>query len=304
MQFSLVSTVEWFKKNGRWICSFISYDGVFNQMWLESGSDMSFKIQQGRYCVGYTTTSSHISKTQIALELWKALEPCPLKAQITKGYKCSSCSGADLVHPCLICDGTKCLAEQDLQRICHEATAYVYIASFGPNQVKVGVAHQSRIPRRWIEQGANLAKRIMIGNGMEVRKFETAIHNSLNVLSGLRTSLKVDTIWKEQTKKEIIALTKMEEKIKERFPEFPFYDEPFQDLSKIYDLPILKRRPIELKVKKNQQITGKIMGAKGSLLLLSVNNLPHFLNLKHLLGRKITLNKTTEIISQRILDEF
>jgi hypothetical protein len=178
------------------------------------------------------------------------------------------------------------------------------MASFGQTFVKVGVAHQSRIPHRWIEQGANLAKRIMIGNGMDVRRFEAAIHKSLNVLSGLRTSKKVDTMWKAQTKKESFELANMEEQIRQRFPDFPAYYEALQDLSPIYALPSLNRQPLELKIKKNQQITGTVMGTKGALLLLCVNGLPHFLNLKHLVGRKIMVNTTKGMASQRVLDEF
>ena len=304
MQSGLVSAVEWWKKNRRWVCRLICYDGAFSQMWLDAGSELSFKVNPGRYCVGYATTSSRTSTSQIALEPWKAFESCPGKASITKGYKCSSCSLAETVHPCLICDGVKCLAEPGRQRICKDATAYVYLASFGPTFVKVGVAHQSRIPHRWIEQGANFAKRIMMGNGMDVRRFESTIHKSLNVLSGLRTSMKVDTMWKAQTKKEAFALANMEEQIRQRFPDFPVYHENLRDLSPIYALPSLDRQPLEVKIKKNQQITGTVMGAKGALLLLRVNDLPHFLNLKHLIGRKITVNTTEGVASQRVLDEF
>jgi hypothetical protein len=304
MQSKLVSAVEWWKKDRKWVCSLICYDGEFSQMWLEAGSELSFKVNPGRHCVGYATTSSRNSTQKVALEPWKAYEPCPVKAPITKGYKCSSCSREDMVNPCLICDGAECLAERGRQISCKDSTAYVYMASFGSTFVKVGVAHQSRIPHRWIEQGANLAKRIMMGNGMDVRRFEVAIHKSLNVLSGLRTSLKVDTMWKTQTKKEAFALANMEEQIRQRFPDLPAYHENLQDLSPIYALPSLDRQPLQLKIKKNQQITGTVMGAKGALLLLRVNGLPHLLNVKHLVGRKITLNKREGIASQRILDEF
>ena len=304
MQSRLVSAVEWWKKSGKWVCSLICYDETFSQMWLEAGNELSFRVNSGRYCVGYATTSSRTSVPQVALEPWKAYEPCRVKAPITKGYKCSSCSQADTVLPCLICDGVKCLAEPGRQKSCKDATAYVYMASFGPMLVKVGVAHQSRIPHRWIEQGANLAKRIMMGNGMDVRRFEATIHKSLNVLSGLRTSKKVDTIWKARTKKEVLALANMEEQIRQRFPDFPSYHEALQDLSPVYALPFLNRQPLKLKIKNNQQITGIVMGVKGALLLLRVNGLPHFLNLKHLIGRKITLNTIEGTGSQRVLDEF
>ena len=301
----LVSAVEWWKKEGKWTCSLICYDRVYSQIWLESDINLSFKVQPGRYCVGYTTLSSRASKTQATLEPWKAMEPCPLEAKIKKGYRCSSCYQADLIKPCLMCDGTECLAEPSIQKSCQKATGYVYLASFGLNRVKVGVAHDTRIPQRWIEQGANYAKRIVVGNGMEVRRFEKVIHNSLSVLSGLKTTEKVDTLWKRQNMEaEVHVLTKVEEEVKRQFPDFLYYHDSLYDLSSFYNLPPLDRRPLELKAKKNLQISGRILGVKGSLLLLNIGDLPYFLNLKHLLGRKIELKKANTMIMQTALDRF
>ncbi len=163
MEGKLVSAVEWWKKDGRWTCSLICYDGVFSQIWLEPNVNLSFNIQPGQYCVGYTTLPSRTSRTQAALEPWKAIEPCPSEAKIRRGHRCSSCYRADLVQPCLICDGTECLAEPSLRHFCQNGTGYVYLASFALDQVKVGVAHSTRIPQRWIEQGANLAKGSWLG---------------------------------------------------------------------------------------------------------------------------------------------
>ncbi|NIO36666.1 hypothetical protein GTO27_03075, partial [Candidatus Bathyarchaeota archaeon] len=70
-------------------------------------------------------------------------------------------------------------------------------------------------------------------------------------------------------------LAKAEEETKKRFPDFPYYHDTLHDLSEIYNLPPLDRRPIELKVKRNLQISGEVLGAKGSLLLLSIKGLPH-----------------------------
>ncbi len=75
-------------------------------------------------------------------------------------------------------------------------------------------------------------------------------------------------------------------------------------MSTVYRLPPLDRRPIETKVKKDIPISGKILGVKGALLLLSVGNLPHFLNLKHLIGRKIELNGVDAFAVQTALDRF
>ena len=272
---NLVSAVEWWNKKGKWTCSLICYDDLFKQLWLETDINLSFNIQPGRYCVGYTTLSSRTSKPHASFEPWKAMEPCPLETEIKSGYNCPSCYRADVLKPCLLCDGTECSADSSLRWVCQDTVGYVYLASFGSNRIKVGVAHNKRIPQRWIEQGANLAKRIIVGNSMEVRRIEKTIHRELKVLSGLKTSQKVNTLWKNQNiQAETQAIIKVEEEIKKRFPEFIFFQESLQNLSQIYKLPAMDRRPLQLKVKKNQQISGKILGAKGSLLLLKVGNLP------------------------------
>lgn len=304
MPSQLVTAVEWGKKAGQWACRLICYDGAFSQLWLDAGSVLSFQISPGHYCVGFTTPAASTAATGFAVESWKALTPCPVNAALAKGHQCAACGHRDTVQPCLICEGAVCLADPGPQRRCQNATAYVYLASFGPTQVKAGVAHQSRIPHRWIEQGANLAKRILIGNGMEVRRFEAAIQSSLRVLAGVRTSQKIDTIWKASTSAEATTVTKMEAQIRQRFPDFPAYQEALQDLAPIYALPPLDRQPLKVTVQSHQQVAGTVLGAKGALLLLEVDGLPHVLNLRRLIGRKITPNRVNSIASQRVLDEF
>jgi len=305
MESPLVSAVEWWRKNGKWTCSLICFDGAFSQIWLEPDARFSLVVQPGQYCVGYTTLSSRTSVAQVDLEPWKAMAPCPSASKLEKGHKCHVCYQADLVQSCLMCDGTRCSAEPSIQGTCQRATAYVYIASFGSDRIKVGVAHSSRIPQRWIEQGANLAKRVIVGNGMEARRFENAIHKALDVLPGLKTNKKIDTLWKKQNSEaEAHAIAKAEEEVKKRFPSFPFYQEPVRDLSDIYSLPPLDRRPIELRVKENLQISGEILGTKGSLLLLGIGNLPYFLNLNHLLGRRIAPKEACTTVMQTALDRF
>lgn len=302
MQGKLVSAVEWRKKARKWTCRFIYYDGVFAPVWLESSLSLSFEVLPGSYCVGYTTLSFRQSKT--GSEPQKIMKPCPSKAKLEKGYRCTSCYQSELVHACLICDGTKCSADPQTRSHCENATAYVYLASFGLDRIKVGVAHKTRIPRRWIDQGANTAKRIIVGNGMEVRRYEKTIHDNLSLLAGLRTDKKVDSLWKKPNADELRALSKAEEEIRMRFPDFPFYSEPPRDLSRIYNLPPLDRRPIGLEVRRNLHISGRILGVKGSLLLMNIGNLPYFLNLKHLIGRRIEFKGNSKMIMQSALDSF
>jgi len=304
MDSQLVSAVEWWKGDGCWTCSLISSNDGYHQTWLKAGSPLSFEVQRGRYCVGYTTAASKNVKRAIRIETWKAFTPCPFGAQIRTGIKCPSCYETDTVKACLICDGSECLADPVRQEHCHHATAFAYLATFDPHKVKVGVAHGSRLPQRWIEQGANLAKRIVVGNGIQVRKIETLIHQSLDVLTGLRADEKVDTLWQHQPEQEAHALRRVEATIRDRFPDLPFYEDPLHDLNDVYRLPELHRRPITLKVRRNLRIAGTILGVKGPLLLMSLDDAPYVLNLKRLIGRKLVFKEIDAMNLQTALDRY
>jgi hypothetical protein len=304
MDGQLVSAVEWWKDAGRWTCSLISYDDGYYQTWLKPGSALSFEVQRGRYCVGYTTAAPKDASRSIRIEAWKAFAPCSFNARIHKGIKCPTCYETDAVKACLICDGSECLADPERQEHCHRATAFTYLATFDPYKVKVGVAHGSRLPQRWIEQGANLAKRIVVGNGIQVRKIETLIHQALDVLTGLRADEKIDTLWRHQPAREAQALHRVEATIRDRFPDFPFYEDSLHDLDAVYRLPALHRRPITLKIKRNLRITGTILGVKGPLLLVSLDGSPYVLNLKRLIGRSIVFKDIDAMNIQTALDRY
>jgi hypothetical protein len=301
----LVSRVKWLKNKNKWLCSLILYNKTFTKIWLESGKTLTFNIQPKKYCVGYTKLESNISKRGV-LKKWRIIKPCPSKSEVKKRHQCSFCYSADIINPCLMCDGTECLTNSIYsKKKCQKSTAYVYIASFGSNRLKIGAAHKSRIPSRWIEQGANYAKRIIIGNGMEIRRFEKSIQDSLDVLSGLRTKKKIDTLWKHSMiTDESDAILKTEKDVIKRFPIFPFFKDEIHNLNSIYDLPNLDRRPLELKIKDNTQVSGKILGVKGSLMLLDIASTSHFLNLNNIIGREIDFVKSNALIVQSSLDKY
>lgn len=77
----LVSAVEWWKNDGKWTCSLICYEGYYSQIWLKSGTDLSFDIQPGRYCVGYTTVSSRTSKNPSSFGTMESHGAMSLKGQ-------------------------------------------------------------------------------------------------------------------------------------------------------------------------------------------------------------------------------
>ena len=143
-----------------------------------------------------------------------------------------------------------------------------------------------------------------MGNGIQVRKIESLIHQTLDVLTGLRADEKIDTLWCHQSTREAQALRRVEAMIRDRFPVFPFYEDPIHDLNEVYHLPPVSRRPIVLKIKRNLRITGTILGVKGPLLLMSLDDTPYVLNLKRLMGRKVAFKNIDAMKIQTALDRY
>jgi hypothetical protein len=71
----------------------------------------------------------------------------------------------------------------------------------------------------------------------------------------------------------------VERKTREQFPNLPFFQEP------VYN-------------------RGRIIGVKGSLLLLDLGGVSHFLILDYLVERKVELKKVDAAIMQTALDKF
>jgi hypothetical protein len=183
-------------------------------------------------------------------------------------------------------------------------TSYVYLASFGSKLLKVGVTHHARIPKRWIEQGANVATRLLETNGRDARRYETLIHDIFNVRSQVPTQYKFDALWNPMIPQESAAIRQLADKIRKQVPDLPIYQDTIHDLSPIYGLPPFTHRPLSLSITPQQLITGVILGVKGSLLVLQVQGLPHILNLQQLIGRSIVITEAGATVVQRVLDEF
>lgn len=305
MDEKLVSAVEWSRNKRKWVCSLIVYERNFSRIPLVSESILSFKVLSGRYCIGYTSVSLN-KVLKAKSEKWRNRNPCPSKIKIENASKCFSCNQKDMIHPCLICDGRRCLAtSMSIKESCKKSEAYVYIASFGMKKAKVGVAHKSRIPIRWIEQGANSAKRIIKGNGFEVRRIERQIHEGIDVFSGLRTKTKLEISWKSiKHSFETALISETERKIRNKFPSAVYCKDTHHNLLSIYSIPVFDRKPIIIRVKNKTSVSGSIQGVKGNILFIKMNNLPYILNLKSLVGRKIRLTNIDNPVLQTALDRF
>jgi hypothetical protein len=168
----------------------------------------------------------------------------------------------------------------------------------------VGVAHHSRVPKRWIEQGANVATRLLETNGREARRYETLIHETFDVRLQIPTQYKFDALWKPMTAHEPAAISTLVDEVRSQTPNLPFYQDTIHDLTASYGLPLFAHRPLIITIAPHHLVTGMILGVKGSILMLQVQGIAHILNLRQLIGRSIIISESGPTVVQRVLDEF
>lgn len=271
---------------------------------LEPGSHLSFKILKGRFCTGFNRISAETDERGSS-DSWKELNPCPYGAEIERGIRCRRCAMMDVTRPCLLCDGERCLADPATRQVCESSVAYVYLASFGAGRIKAGVSQGSRLLKRWIEQGADVARRVLVGNGREVRRFEKRIQDELGALRQVKAEQKINVMRSDSDLEEAIRLlNKLEGKVHEEFPEAHHFHEEPQILSSYYPLQQLDRRPLELRIQEGLEVSGQVLGVKGPILLLKVTDLPLAINLNRLIGRKIDAEDVSHTKAQAGLDRF
>jgi len=265
-------------------------DGEPKELALDRGGRVSFRVGKGRFCVG----RSRITRDYSTMDSWKERIPCPTHSPVDSGTQCKSCAINDASRPCARCTGETCNAEQSVREKCESSEAFVYLALFG-DRLKAGVSQGRRVEKRWIEQGADAARRILAGNGREVRIYEKKIQDDLGALKGLKADEKMTFTDPKDLERGLRSLDERVEAARRMFPSAKHVDEATTLLDSVYGLPEDATRPIEAKICDNAAIVGDILGAKGPVLFIKNAGIVYSVNLRALTGRKITedLNGST-----------
>lgn len=132
--------VQWRQNSeGEWKSNlFLATPEGFEKRGLESGRGISYELTNERRCTGYAPAKGERA-------------PCPEFRKIEKGSQCPECRGKDIYS------GYVRGEKNDL-----DGKFSVYMAQIG-EYIKVGVTRKEKIPRRWIEQGADYGAEIISG---------------------------------------------------------------------------------------------------------------------------------------------
>jgi len=274
-------------------------DGDPGEVVLERGKSISFRIGNGRLCVGH----SRITRDYSTMESWKERVPCPTASYADSGSQCRACAANDASSPCARCTGETCAAHPGVREKCENSEAYVYLAVFG-DRVKAGVSQGRRVEKRWVEQGADAARRVLTANGREARIYEKRIQDELGALKGVKADAKMSFTDPRELEYGLKSLDTHAVKLLALFPSTRHVDEETTLLTEVYGLPQTRVRPIEAKIRDNAAVSGKILGAKGPILYLENTGIIYSVNLHTLIGRKISDNLSGSRPSQSGLGAY
>jgi hypothetical protein len=134
------------------------------KLWaLEPGAELALATPEARRCIGYRPPGA------------PSLIPCPNEARGTSSAQCPECFGGQKILPCLRCSGERCHNPDRRGECVQPANHALYLASFGPGVLKVGVARWERRHERLAEQGALAGLILARDDGQQIRRLETQI---------------------------------------------------------------------------------------------------------------------------------
>ncbi len=231
--------------------------------------DEELKITLGkRYCTGYKKNGKHFD--------------CPAKREVTTEKMCRECIINDDFFLCMKCDGSDC-ANETQRKACEKNKYYIYLAAFN-TMLKVGISYERRILERLIEQGADMGAKIgMVQDGMKVRQIEQKIKKELNIHDRITGLQKQDMLLGNIN---IAAVNIFQAVAQLKKSGFTIQPEIY-NLQSIYRLAKIKDAPRKLEVKDGLEINGRVIAAKGNIIVFSGGNETFSLNAHRVVGCEI-----------------
>jgi hypothetical protein len=254
--------------------------------------------KEPKFCIGYTNSN-------------KEHLPCPT-AEIVPLNKiqCQNCAFNEFFICRSYCIGEFCQPSSDAAKdYCWNKTAYVYL-TYITGKLKVGSSVNPF--RRWLDQGSDAGITIASGAGLDPRGLEHLIATRFSLSLAIRLTEKYKQLGTSFNKEEISKLFAetidkiySESSTKTLFPKEEL--EPIRFLDEFHGLiPSLDSRPIVKTLsEKGLKFSGKIVGVKGSILVVRNNNTNYATNLDSLIGMHIELNEEIiEMKGQKSLFDF
>lgn len=233
--------------------------------------ELAYTVASPRLCIGARPPGSH-------------LKPCAHPAEPLRRTQCEACFAQSQILPCLRCDGRRC-HNPPRREYCVPHDHALYLASFGPGLVKVGVARFNRRTARLREQGALAGIIIGHADGQSVRWHESVISRTGiadRIPMGERLRALAGPIDQEALR---LELEQTAETLQRRLNGIPWLDVP--EVIHLPEARSLGRRPELVRPEEGQVVHGAVIEALGTLVILDRDGEPTALDLGSLVGHWI-----------------
>jgi hypothetical protein len=221
-----------------------------------------------RICTGHFKDGKHVA--------------CPESTETDYEHICNACRLNDDFYQCIQCDGATCVNGKR-RKECMANNYYIYLATFD-DILKVGISFEHRINERLVEQGADFGAKIgYVKDGQNVRIIEQQISKKLGIVDRVRGEQKHKNLFGDPNKSSKLIFDAVQ---KLKGSDFLMRPEIY-DLRSHYHLHNVLGIPKSLTIKDNTQIKGKVVAAKGNIIVLKNNDDYFSVNAHALIGREI-----------------
>lgn len=267
---------------------------------LTPGNYLNIRVNEPKkkFCVGFSsTTGEHI--------------PCPTGELVERNkMQCQSCSFNEFYLCRAICQGDFCQPSSDeAKEHCWKTTACVYLTHIA-GKIKVG---SSTNPiRRWLGQGSDAGICIAEGAGLAPRALEHQIGSKLSLPLAVRITQKMKFLGKSLGKDKIYGelhatineiYHSMKSEIllpREKLEEITYLDSHYGTIPEISARPLVKKIADD-----TFELSGEIVGVKGTILVLKNGATYYTTNLSSLIGMYVEISEEkSDMKGQKSLFDF
>ena len=205
---------------------------------------------------------------------------CPNNRKTGYENMCEDCQKEDDFFPCIKCSGSACINLKRREE-CKENNYYIYLAAFD-SLLKVGVSYEHRLLERLVEQGADFGAKIaLVRDGKNARLLEQQMKLFLGARDRIRGKEKHATLFGNPN----MAVATIYKAINKLKNNFNLLEPEIYDLRRHYKLQNVSADPNLLEIKDNLEIIGRMVAAKGNILIFKNQNGFFSLDANYLIGR-------------------
>ncbi len=273
---------------------------------LKVGDKFNIRFRAGKYCIG----------TEIDRALWISCAENKLRlgkdkktALLESSKQCDDCLNNNFFTCRMTCTGMFCKPSSPKAKlICKPPNTNVYLTSVAGIK-KVGVSLS--LPRRWIEQGSDLAVKVAEAPGLEARRIEQRIAEELSLKLQVRNNHKIKNLASKNIEQERSSLMELVSKsmkiIDDNLAETGkrIENPEILEFSESYGENLNGLNILEKKIELNGEFGGEIVAIKGSILVVKQETYYYAIDLKKLISNTFEfIEHDARMDTQTALDEW